>query len=79
MWRTKADQVSTRDWTCIPLLLWFTSAVCHILQRNYGMKLLRVRVHGAHASQPIPFPIFSPWHHYVPFTGQSQQIRAPLF
>lgn len=79
MWRTKANKVSTRDWLCIPLLLWFTSAACHILQRNYGMKLFRVHVYSAHASQPIPFPIFSLWHYYVPFTGQSQQTRAPLF
>lgn len=57
MWRTKANQVSTRDWVCVPILLCINSAMCHVLQGNYAMKLFRNYVQGADASQPfLPSP-----------------------
>lgn len=54
-WRTKVNQVSTIDWICVSILLCINSAACHILQRNYGMKLFRVYVQGADASHPVSY------------------------
>lgn len=54
-WRTKVNQVSTIDWICVPILLCINSAACHVLQRNYGMKLFRVYVQGAEPPSPSCF------------------------
>lgn len=60
MWRTKANRMSTRDWIRVPILLYINSAACHVLQRNYGMKLFRVLCSGCWCLPAHPVSYFLP-------------------